>query len=96
MMPVGRFTIASDHPALAGHFPGRPVVPGVVLLDRVLTAIGGARDGRPLCLPVVKFVRPVLPGQIVEVSCSVPRDGRVAFRCAVLDSVVAHGSVSLG
>lgn len=34
-----QFTIDPDHPSLAGHFPGRPIVPGVVLLERVLEAI---------------------------------------------------------
>jgi 3-hydroxymyristoyl/3-hydroxydecanoyl-(acyl carrier protein) dehydratase len=29
-------TIANDHPALAGHFPGHPVVPGVLVLDEVI------------------------------------------------------------
>src|SRR3546814_2617840 len=33
------FVIAADHPSLPGHFPGRPLVPGVVVLDRVLDAI---------------------------------------------------------
>ncbi|MBS1142561.1 MAG: hypothetical protein H6R13_4014, partial [Proteobacteria bacterium] len=26
----------SDHPALTGHFPGRPIMPGVVLLDQAI------------------------------------------------------------
>ncbi len=36
---VSHFEIAADHPCLPGHFPGRPVVPGVVVLDHVLAAI---------------------------------------------------------
>jgi 3-hydroxymyristoyl/3-hydroxydecanoyl-(acyl carrier protein) dehydratase len=31
--------IAADHPAFAGHFPGRPLLPGVALLSEVLEAV---------------------------------------------------------
>ena len=61
---MSRFTIADDHPALPGHFPGRPVVPGVVILDRVLDAVEAAHGPlRALRLPQVKFTAPLLPGQ---------------------------------
>jgi 3-hydroxymyristoyl/3-hydroxydecanoyl-(acyl carrier protein) dehydratase len=62
------FAIGPDHPALPGHFPGHPVVPGVVLLDRVLDAIETAHGPLgALRLPQVKFLRPLLPGQDAEV-----------------------------
>ena len=32
-------TIPQDHPAIPGHFPGNPVVPGVIILQEVIKAI---------------------------------------------------------
>jgi 3-hydroxymyristoyl/3-hydroxydecanoyl-(acyl carrier protein) dehydratase len=61
------FTIAAEHPALPGHFPGAPVVPGVVILDEVFAALG-ASAGAPRSLAWVKFARPLLPGQRAEVT----------------------------
>jgi 3-hydroxymyristoyl/3-hydroxydecanoyl-(acyl carrier protein) dehydratase len=59
------FSIASDHPAFAGHFPGMPVVPGVVLLDEALHALGRMRnlDFSDCRISAAKFLSPVLPGQ---------------------------------
>ncbi len=50
------------HPALAGHFPGDPVVPGVVLLERVGAALKAWR-GEQLGGFDAKFLHPLLPGQ---------------------------------
>jgi 3-hydroxyacyl-[acyl-carrier-protein] dehydratase len=64
-----RTHIAASHPSLAGHFPGNPIVPGVVLLEAVAHALREAvgAGARVTALPSVKFVRPVRPEQAVEI-----------------------------
>ena len=57
--------IGADHPSLPGHFPGNPIVPGVVLLDHVQQAAQawlGART-QVRAIPQVKFIQPLLPEQ---------------------------------
>ena len=53
-----RGMIAADHPALPGHFPGDPIVPGVVLLDEVLSALPGRMN-----IPSAKFHAPLRPAE---------------------------------
>ncbi|HEV8694801.1 MAG TPA: hypothetical protein VGQ93_11565 [Lysobacter sp.] len=100
------FVIAPDHPSLPGHFPGRPLVPGVVLLDRVVAAIE-AQHGPlgPLRLPQVKFVQPLLPGEEARIELVLrPFDGpraqdeRKEWRFRVLrgDVLLASGEVVTG
>ena len=96
MRLVGEFRIAKDHPSLPGHFPGRPVVPGVVLLDAAFALILAQRPGRGVVgVPSVKFTQPVRPGQDVLVSCDAG-NGRVAFACTVEGQPALHGTVMLG
>ena len=54
--------IDAAHPALPGHFPGNPLVPGVVLLERVAAALKAWR-GSAVGKLEVKFVRPLRPGE---------------------------------
>ena len=91
-----RFSIPSDHPSLPGHFPGRPVVPGVILLDRVVAAIEAVHGPLPpLRLPQVKFLQPLLPGEDAEIALDTPAPDRWKFRVLRGDAVLSSGEVSL-
>lgn len=63
-MRVHRLSVPSDHPAFAGHFPGRPILPGALLLDEVLTVLAQQHgiDLTSFELTGAKFTAPVGPG----------------------------------
>ncbi len=91
--------IDADHPSLAGHFPGRPVVPGVVILDAVHAA-AAPRAGSNFVLrhmPQVKFLQPLLPGQLAKIMLdeAVPVEAgrRLRFRVLIEDDVIATGEL---
>lgn len=92
-MSADRFTldIAGDHPAFAGHFPGQPILPGVVLLAEVLAGIERSR-GRTLAavrIKVAKFHAPVGPGDHLLVELA-ERNG-VGFTVSRAGTAVATG-----
>lgn len=71
-MTESAFTVAlpfePDHPAFAGHFPGRPIIPGVQLLDRAKRLIE-ARHGCALGgLQMAKFLSPAGPSDALELA----------------------------
>ncbi len=91
-----QFSIPSDHPCLPGHFPGRPLVPGVVVLEQVLQAVAivqGQAVGA-LRLPQVKFMAPLLPDQQarVELEGQAPR---WKFRVLREDQLLVRGELVL-
>ena len=90
------FTIPPDHPSLPGHFPGRPLVPGVVVLDRVIAAIEAHQGALgPVRLPQVKFLQPLLPGEAarIELDGAAPR---WRFRVLRGETLIASGDVVAG
>jgi len=93
-----QFVVAPDHPSLPGHFPGRPVVPGVLVLDRVLDAIEVAHGPLgPLRLPQVKFVQPLLPGEPADIELDAQGDAdarRWRFRVLRGAVLIASGEVA--
>lgn len=55
--------IGASHPALPGHFPGHPLVPGVVLLEQVAQALYAWRGQRLVRVLETKFMAPLLPDE---------------------------------
>jgi acyl-coenzyme A synthetase/AMP-(fatty) acid ligase len=84
--------LAADHPALAGHFPGHPIYPGVVLLDLAVTAIEAHFGFAVRELPSAKFLAPVRPGATVRLTAE-QRDDQVRFELSVGGTPVARGAV---
>ena len=72
--------IAASHPTAPGHFPGNPVIPGAVLLDQAIRAIGTCRRGEQ-CLEILsaKFVCPVRPGDLLVVEWDEDAPGTIRF-----------------
>ena len=92
-MPT-QFVVDPSHPSLPGHFPGAPVVPGVLVLERVVALIEAAHGPLgALRLPQVKFVQPLLPGEEARIDLE-GEAPRWRFRVLRGDALVASGEVA--
>lgn len=90
------WTVPIDHPAFPGHFPGRPIVPGVVLLDQAILyaqqVAGRAVDAWQI--GNAKFLSPVGPGETLVFSLAPTPRGAIAFTVRAADRDVASGSLT--
>lgn len=93
---VCRRTIAVDHPAFAGHFPGRPILPGVVLLAEVLEALraAGQLGECGITINAAKFLAPVGPGALLDIHVE-PGEASRRFEVRQGTQPVASGVLAL-
>ena len=92
----GRWHLTGDEPFFAGHFPGRPTLPGVLMIESMaqLGAVAVLADGRfadklPLFGGVdgVRFRRQVVPGDVLDLEVTL---GRMSARAGK-----GHGRASV-
>ncbi len=98
MGPEIQRQIRRDHPALPGHFPGNPLVPGVLLLTELFNILeqeaGMARG--PVMLTSVKFMRLLRPGEPFTVRWKLLSRKNIAFAVARGEETIAAGTVCWG
>ena len=90
--------IHANHPTLPGHFPGVPLVPGVVILDEVLAAlIEWRQDSQLTGIRLVKFLAPLTPEQAFTISFSAKneRAAEINFCCRAGDRVIVEGRLEV-
>jgi 3-hydroxyacyl-[acyl-carrier-protein] dehydratase len=87
--------VPTDHPCLAGHFPGNPIVPGTLILDRVIDLLSRRFPEHEVKEVIsAKFMRPLSPGQAFEV-CGEDKPGQIQFECRVDGIPFASGKLAL-
>src|ERR1051325_3156728 len=90
--------IPAGHPSLPGHFPGAPVVPGVVILDEVVAALGEWRQNSQLRgIRSVKFLAPLKPEQPFTISLFGTSEdaGEVSLCCRAEQRVIVEGRLAV-
>jgi 3-hydroxyacyl-[acyl-carrier-protein] dehydratase len=92
---------ASDHPALAGHFPQFPVVPGVLLLDAALHGIEQAQGaeapaGPPWHIVTVKFHRMVRPDESLRLEYLPDSNEALRFEMRSEQELAVSGVIARG
>jgi 3-hydroxyacyl-[acyl-carrier-protein] dehydratase len=97
--------VSINEPFFQGHFPGNPVLPGVLIIEAMAQAGGvlshitvGDVDPKPLYYLVgvdeARFRRPVHPGDQLEIAVNVDRVVRGMWRYACTASVDGKKAVT--
>ncbi len=83
------FCLPPDDPTFGGHFPTRPLVPGVFLIEMARVAVEMVL-ARPVTVQEItraKFLRPIIPAETVRVELKLSPPA---------DTMLAHARLSVG
>jgi len=94
-MIITALAVAADHPAYRGHFPGTPLLPGVVLLDATIDALekAGKEPAGYWEVSSAKFQSAVRPGEALTLHHETLPNGSIRFAIRAADRAVANGLI---
>ncbi len=85
--------VPTQHPAFDGHFPGAPLLPGVVLLDEMLRSVESSGRGGGWSIGSAKFLHPVRPGETLTLEHESANSGALRFTIRSAGHPVATGTL---
>lgn len=83
---IGYKAVSGNEPFFQGHFPGRPIMPGVLIVEAMAQAACVLLLSKPevkdklaffAAIDGVRFRKPVLPGDMLEMHVEILRAGRI-------------------
>ena len=87
---VAQKNITKDEPCLAGHFPGNPIMPGVLVVEALaqtgliclfeLKLVDPGAEFFFTGIEQVKFRRPVVPGDLLELRAKLLKNKRTIWK----------------
>ena len=94
---VSHYRVRAEHPIFAGHFPGKPILPGVVQVEMMAQAssftlfrclakpLEGNMDVALLGISSAKFRKPIIPGMelVIKTVCTKARGSIVTHDCQI-------------
>ena len=99
--------VSANEPYFQGHFPGRPIMPGVLILEAMAQAAGvlvlsatGLKPGSVyyyVGIDKARFKKPVVPGDQLEIEVTLERAlkgiGKFSCEARVAGTVVAEAVI---
>src|SRR2546421_3295402 len=107
---IGLKLVSINEPFFEGHFPGHPVMPGVLQIEAMaqvasilmlkVTKSGSGRLGYFVSADEVKFRKPVFPGDTLVISAELTKTrgkqlAKLKCSCSVHDSIVSECELML-
>jgi len=95
--------VTVNEPYFQGHFPGYPVMPGVLVIEALvqLSVLLAVESGQAVPdsirgIDAARFKRQVIPGDLLVLETRLQPDGRFAVRASVDGELAAEATVVLG